>query len=162
MRPMVLPKREGGIRLLCTHSKVLDRISLHCGIVAIGGTFAFRLEARHSYYQGCGQRAGLTENKSQSMETMAQKNLRPWPCMPFHQIFVVLNLRWGRTLKSRNRTEFIITYVFCACGSSIRQSIKSLLSGIITENPDMLTYFRLLLANISSSVKWTISIQSNR
>ena len=47
---------------MCTHSKVLDRISrlLHGGIVRTGGTAAFRLESRDNYCQGA-RRAAVGE-----------------------------------------------------------------------------------------------------
>ena len=47
--------KEGGrytAVCVCTKSKVLDPISLHCGIVRKVGRSAFRLEARQNYCQG--------------------------------------------------------------------------------------------------------------
>ena len=79
--------KEGGrytavcVCLWCTHiQKVLDRISLHCGIVRKVGKSAFRLEARQNYCQGVyivavrESALQVIENKLQSMESLTQKN----------------------------------------------------------------------------------------
>ena len=70
---------------LCTHSKVLDRISplLHGGIVRTGETAAFRLESRDDNCQG-GHRAAVGEPR---------QHCRLSICRSFGWVWQILNLR---------------------------------------------------------------------
>ena len=78
---------------MCTHSKVLDRISaLHGGIVRKGGKSAFRLEARDNYCQGAYSSA-VREPALQKRGGKAWKMQRYKPRKKWAQLSPIFNYK---------------------------------------------------------------------